>query len=160
MGTYGTLAESLRYPAPGRLAALERALAAMPAGPGKNAFAAFIRRIRPLSLGEWEELHTRTLDLTPLFAPYIGYQAWGESYARGNFMAAMNRALQDSAIELDGELPDHLVPALRYLEACPQPIAALGEALRPAVEKMRAALQKSDPENPYLHLLEAVALSL
>ena len=55
--------------------------------------------IAPLSLGEWEELHTRTLDLNPPAAPYVGYQIWGDSYQRGAFLAKMNRALVEAGVD-------------------------------------------------------------
>ncbi len=68
-GTLTALAQALLYPAPGRLADLECRLAAMPGGPAKRAYAEFVGKIRQLKLGEWEELHTRTLDLNPPAAP-------------------------------------------------------------------------------------------
>ena len=97
---YMTLADAFCYPAPGRLDALKQGLAAMPRGAGKDAYAAFLNGIDRLPLGEWEELHTRTLDLNPPAAPYVGYQMWGESYQRGAFLAKMNRALTEAGVEI------------------------------------------------------------
>ncbi len=154
--TLASLAEAFSYPAPGRLAALNRGLAAMPDGAGKRAYAAFLRSLAGLSLGEWEELYTRTLDLNPPAAPYVGYQVWGENYARGAFLASMGRALAGAGIDPGGELPDHLGPVLRYLAVAPQPLPELLEALDPALERMLTALRKAEPDNPYVSLLEAV----
>ncbi len=156
LGAYAALAEAFSYPTPGRLATLQRGLAAMPDGDGKRAYAAFIRSVAGLSLGQWEELHTRTLDLNPPAAPYVGYQVWGENYARGTFLSSMNRALIEAGIDTGGELPDHLGPVLRYLGAVQEPLPELLEALDPALDRMVAALRKAEPDNPYVSLLEAV----
>jgi nitrate reductase delta subunit len=160
MGTYALLAEALRYPAPGRIETLEAGLMEMPGGRVKKAFSLFVERIQGLSLGEWEELHTRTLDLNPPVAPYLGFQMWGESYKRGNFMAHLNYQIKELGIDTDGELPDHLIPVLRYLEAASArglgPSAELLEVLAPAVEKMRNVLRKSESDNAYVHLFEAI----
>ena len=115
-----------------------------------------MKKIRPLSPGEWEELYTRTLDLNPPSAPYVGFQTWGESYQRGAFLSKMNRELLENGIDLQGELPDHLIPVLRYLGQVSEPLPELIEVLGPAVQRMTAGLRKADPDNPYLDLFEAV----
>lgn len=153
---YVTLADAFGYPAPGRLAALTHGLAALPTGAGKDAYAAFLDGINRLPLGAWEELHTRTLDLNPPAAPYVGYQTWGDSYQRGAFMAKMNRALALADVEPDGELPDHLAPILRYLAATPDPLPEVVEVLGPALGRMIEALRKAESDNPYVSLLQAV----
>jgi nitrate reductase delta subunit len=156
MGFYTLLAEALRYPYPGQVEALRLELAGTPEGPAKKSLGAFLDQVQPLSLGEREELHTRTLDLSPLATPYVGFQAYGESYPRGNFMALMNQALAFHEIPTDGELPDHLIPVLRYLGAAGSPLPELAEILLPAVQAMQRSLKKSDPSNPYGLLLQAV----
>lgn len=128
----------------------------MPDSAVKRAFTAFIKHIQLLSLGEWEELHTHTLDLNPSVAPYIGFQIWGESYKRGHFMALLNRVFRENNINPCGELPDHLIPVLRYLGSTDQPVPELIEILTPAVQKMQSALRKKESNNAYTHLLEAV----
>ena len=153
---YATLADAFRYPAPGRLDALQEGTTALPKGPGKDAYADFIKGIERLSLGEWEELHTRTLDLNPPVAPYIGYQVWGEGYQRGEFLAKMNRALALAGVDADGELPDHLTPTLRLLAVTADPPREMLDALDPALGKMLAALREAEPANPYVSLLQAV----
>lgn len=153
--TFTLLAEALRYPAPGRLAALEKPTQTLPPGSGKQAILSFLTKVRSLSLGEWEELHTRTLDLNPPGAPYVGFQTWGESYQRGAFLSKMNRELMEADIDSENELPDHLIPVLRYLAVAPAPLAELVALMDPAIQRMRAALGKADSDNPYLYLLEA-----
>lgn len=156
MGTYGFLSEAFRYPAPGRFESLKADWQSLPDSEAKNASKEFLKQIQPLTIEEWEELYTRTLDLSPATAPYVGYQIWGESYQRGNFLAGMNRALQSEGLDAGGELPDHLVPVLRYLERASPPLPELLENLEPALRRMHGTLRKAEPDNPYLTLLEAV----
>lgn len=151
------LAEMLLYPAPNRLQALIGELGEIPAGQVRKNLEAFLAAVDKLSLGEWEELHTRTLDLNPPAAPYLGYQMWGDSYQRGAFMAKMNRALWQMRMDPGGELPDHLIPVLRYLAAAPAPLVDLLEILEPSLGRMRDNLRKADPLNPYNLLFEAIS---
>jgi len=149
-------AEAFCYPAPGLLEALLSGLAGLPAKPETNGIERFLAQVRGLSLSEWEELYTRTFDLNPPSAPYIGFHMWGESYQRGNFMALMNRALMENEIEMEGELPDHVIPVLRYLGRVDQPLPELREVLQPGFERIRTGLHKADPENPYLLLFDSL----
>ncbi len=150
------LAEAFRYPHPGHLEQLERGLASLPPEtPARPHLERFLRAVSALSLDAWEMLYTRTLDLSPLTAPYVGYQQWGENYRRGNFMSQLNAELARLHIPADGELPDHLIPVLRYLAAAETPLPELLENLAPAVDKMRAALRKAEKDNPYLFLFQA-----
>ncbi|MEN8115118.1 MAG: nitrate reductase, partial [Actinomycetota bacterium] len=106
---------------------------------------------------EWEELHTRSLDLSPLFVPYVGWVTWGENYHRGAFMAEMKAALDEEGVEMNGELPDHLDPVLRYLAVADPPIPSLVEVFPTAVATMTKKLKETDDVSPYLHLLKAIA---
>ncbi len=149
------LAEAFRYPFPGLLEQLEIGLAETDKVPARRGLAAFVKKISAFSLSEWEELATRTLDLSPAAAPYIGFQMWGESYQRGEFMAKLNHAMADLDIDPEGELPDHLVPILRYLAATSQPIPELTENFVTAVKRMITTLREKDKRNPYIDLFEA-----
>ena len=155
MGDATTVAMGFAYPRPGQLERLQTAAGAMPAGPARREMDLFVAAVGKLSLGEWEELHTVTLDLSPRFVPYVGHVVWGESYRRGAFMADLVRAQADAGVEPNGELPDHLEPILRYLDIAAEPLADLMEALPEALPHMIKDLRKRDKRNPYLHLLEA-----
>lgn len=157
MHIFDYLAEMLLYPAPGRLQALVDGLRDVPSGQVRKNLERFLEAVGSLTIGEWEELHTRTLDLNPLAAPYLGYQMWGDSYQRGAFMAKMNRALWEAQVDPGDELPDHLIPVLRYLAAAPAPLADLLEILEPALARMTDNLRKAEPHNPYTLLLEAIS---
>ncbi len=159
MEQFAFLAEALRYPAPGRLDFLKTIILDLPDGVVKTAYSQFVVGISQLSLGDWEELHTRTLDLNPPAAPYIGYQTWGDSYQRGNFMSMMSRAIAAHQVDSEGELPDHLIPVLRLLDQQEEPLAELIEVFAPAVDRIHTALEKADPTNPYVKLMEAIALT-
>ena len=109
-----------------------------------------------MTLAEWEELHTRTLDLSPPVAPYVGHAIWGETYKRGEFMASLKRAEDAESVDLEGELPDHLLPVLLYLDVAAEPLPELVEVIGPALKRMRRDLEKAESKNPYVGLLDAI----
>jgi len=156
MGKYALFADAFCYPSPGRKEQILTGLQAETDRKVSDAITEFIDQIEEMTIGEWEELHTRTLDLSPLVAPYVGYQIWGESYQRGNFMALINRRLRDYQIDLDGELPDHLVPILRLMDRGTDQPEELKENLEPAIKKMTSELRKRERDNPYLILIDAL----
>jgi nitrate reductase delta subunit len=153
---YTLLAQALVYPYGGLLDELRAGLAGLGKVPGRDGLAAFVKKIARLSLEQWEELATATLDLSPAAAPYVGFQLWGESYQRGAFMAQLSRAMAELDIDPGGELPDHLAPVLRYLAATDAPLPELTEHLQTAVGKMIAILREKERGNPYGHVYEAV----
>jgi nitrate reductase delta subunit len=154
MNPLSILAEAFRYPGPDRLESLAAGTLALPSSPAKAALTLFLAEVEALSLGEWEELYTRTWDLDPLTPPYIGFHIWGEDYRRGNFLACLHAAYRETGLETDGELPDHLVPVLRCLGTSRLPVE-LVEVFPRSLEKMSASLRKREAQNPYLGLLEA-----
>jgi len=156
MEVFSVYALALQYPYPGQAEALQAQAKSSTSEPGMKAFGNFIQKIGALSLSEQEELFTRTLDLSPLAAPYVGYQIWGESYKRGEFMAQLSQEMSLYEINLEGELPDHLLPILRYLAAAPTPLPELVEVLDPALTAMQKSLKKNEVDNPYLLLLKAI----
>lgn len=159
METYDILAEALRYPASGRWDHLDRLKAELPPGSVRSAYESFLHGVHDLTLGEWEELYTRTLDLNPPAAPYIGYQTWGDSYQRGSFLSMLNRALEAHQIDTEGELADHLIPVLRLMQRLDEPFPELHEVLEKSVLNIRDGLAKADRENPYVPLLDAIVLA-
>ena len=150
------LADAFCYPSPGLLERLETGLSRLSTGAEKKALSGFLGKVRRFSLAEWEELYTRTFDLNPPVAPYIGFQTWGENYHRGEFLSMMSREVQEAGVDAEGELPDHLIPVLRYLGKTAQPIPELVEIINPALQRMQATLCKADPGSPYIDLLDAV----
>lgn len=151
------LALALDYPLPGRLETLWRLWIECPRGQPKQKLERFLRKVEDLSLGEWEELYTRTLDLTPTTAPYVGFAVYGESYQRGEFLAALVRAFAEEGVDLGSELPDHLANVLRYLARAKRPLPELLEILPKALAEMHKTLKTLDAQSPYFLLLEAAS---
>ena len=149
------VAAGYEYPGPERLSELSEAVQESARGVVQRRMADFIDEVGRLSLGEWEELHTTTLDLSPLFVPYVGHVQWGENYRRGEFMAELNREMAESGVDLGGELPDHIAPVLRYLATSSRPLPELLEILPGVVATMQSTLASAAPDNPYRHLLAA-----
>ena len=156
MNSFDAIAMSFRYPGPGSLDEVRVAWEGLPPSAVRRSLLKFLSEIETLDLSGWEELHTRTLDLAPVFAPYVGYVIWGDSYQRGEFMAAMKVAQDEVGIERDGELPDHLDPVSRYLAAAYEPDPGLVELFPTAIEKMQKTLKAAEKRNPYRHILRAL----
>ncbi len=149
------VALGFRYPDPPSLGVLSDSVAAMPRSSVRKAMEDFIAAVESLELGEWEELHTRTLDLSPMFVPYVGHVTWGENYRRGEFMAELKRDMEACGVDLGGELPDHIEPILRYLATTPAPMSDLTDVLEKSVTEMQSTLRTAEKRNPYRHLLAA-----
>ena len=75
-------------------------------------------------------------------------------------MADLQRAQWDAGVDQHGELPDHIVPILELLARVGEPPPELVEVLPGAVAAMRKDLRKTEPDNPYLHLLAAAAAAI
>jgi nitrate reductase delta subunit len=144
-----------RYPNPDSLTSLIAAVDGLPRGVTARHMAEFVAEIGRLDLGEWEELHTRTLDLSPAFVPYVGHVTWGENYRRGEFMADLKRDMERIGVDLGGELPDHIEPILRYVAEAEKPLSDLLDVLSGAVAEMQSTLKTAEKGNPYRHLLAA-----
>ncbi len=155
MGIYACIAEALKYPEAESMHKL-LALSGNVDAQSRTGYLDFLKQIEEIGPYQWEELYTRTWDLQPAVAPYIGYQIWGDSYPRGEFMSRLNKEMILLQIEMDGELPDHLIPVLRYLDVASEPVPELLQNLQPALKSMQQALKKADPENPYLCLLDVL----
>ncbi|MCW5979691.1 MAG: nitrate reductase molybdenum cofactor assembly chaperone [Bryobacteraceae bacterium] len=105
---------------------------------------------------ELQELYTRTFDLNPVCSLEVGWQLYGEEYARGRFLVAMRDQLRQHGIPESTELPDHLTHLLPLLDRLEPNVAQefAAEFAGPAVKKMLAAFQGKD--NPFRELLLAV----
>lgn len=95
--------------------------------------------------GEAEERYTGLFDLNPVCTLHVGYQLFGETYQRGEFLAHLSRELRESGVSAGQELPDHLPTVLRLLATVDEQAAELllEDALLPALQKMGQALADS-----------------
>jgi nitrate reductase molybdenum cofactor assembly chaperone NarJ/NarW len=149
------VASGYRYPTPTSLASMAGAVERSLRGVTRHRMDDFLAEISALELGEWEELHTRTLDLSPAFVPYVGHVTWGENYRRGEFMADLKHDMELVGVDLGGELPDHIEPILRYVADAAEPLSDLLDVLGGAVDQMQSTLAAADKRNPYRHLIAA-----
>ncbi len=158
------LAEALRYPSPRSLDTLRRRLEEVAHDSVRAELEAFLAEIERMPLESWEELYVRSFDLDPDAAPYLGWQVWRDEQRRAELLIEMARRLSEHGVDLEGELPDHLVPVLRYLASNPEPAAGdtplLDQALAPALAAIIKSLRSSAEDNPYVHVLEGVAKAL
>jgi nitrate reductase delta subunit len=145
-----------RYPTPTSHRSLEAVVTGL-SGTVRRRMADYVDAVGALELAEWEELHTATLDLSPLFVPYVGHVVWGENYRRGAFMADLKADMERIGVDLGGELPDHIEPVLRYIAEAAEPLTDLTDAVGGAVATMQDTLHGEAPKNPYRHLLAATA---
>ncbi len=91
------------------------------------------------SLGQVQELYTRTFDLDATYHPYVGHHLFGESYKRSAFMVGLKERYKAYDFVVEGELPDHLAVMLRYLSICEdndQVSEIIRDAMMPALERM------------------------
>jgi len=155
MTEFDAIALAFDYPGPESLSEVRAAWQSLPSGGVRRNMLKFLAEIEGLDLAGWEELHTRTLDLAPIFAPYVGYVIWGDSYQRGEFMAKIKVAEDEAGIDRKGELPDHLDPIARYLSVVDEPLPQLVELFPKAITKMKKTLKAAESGNPYRHVLGA-----
>jgi nitrate reductase delta subunit len=154
------LAELLRYPRQDYGFRLAATVWLSRGEPCHAALRELDAQIGALLLLELQELYTRTFDLNPMCALEVGWQLYGEDYARGSFLAYLRPTLSELGIAERGELPDHLSNVLAAIARMPDEKAGElreGAAL-PAVEKMLRAFEGKS--NPYEHLLRAVVAAV
>ncbi|MBV6431126.1 MAG: hypothetical protein IANPNBLG_01248 [Bryobacteraceae bacterium] len=154
-----TIGELLRYPDEGYAPLLDEAVR-LSRDECRSAIERLRERTRGLRLGELQGLYTRTFDLNPLCSLEVGWQLYGEDYARGSFIAYMRSVLAAHGVPERGELADHLAHVLPAIARMP---AEGAEELRenaalPAVRKMLRIFDRLD--NPYSELLHAAAILL
>lgn len=155
------LAEALRYPTEGLAARVEAGLTAMASScpAAARAFEPFVSFASTARTEELEELYTRTFDLNPAATLETGWHLYGERYERGAFLARMRSILATHQVSEEGELPDHLCPALVLMGRMDKGQASrlAREVFLPAVRKIIIAIEVG---NPYRGVLLAVEAAL
>lgn len=157
---FDELGELLRYPGADYLSRLDRACAESEPDESRALLQQFRAQAAAMSPQELQELYTRTFDLSPLCSLEVGWQLYGEDYARGSFLVYVRSKLREHGLAERGELPDHLANVLPLIGRLPREQAEEvreGAAL-PALRKMLQPF--ADKTNPYADLLRAVAGAL
>ncbi len=115
----------------------------------------FADGIGPLRAGELEEVYTRTFDNVADRSLEVGWQLFGENYARGALMVRLRALMREYDVREHTELPDHLTHVLALLARAPEPLAsALAcNQVAQAVEKILDGLRAID--SPWVGVLEA-----
>jgi nitrate reductase delta subunit len=160
MGVFASVAEAIKYPCPESKQKLLDLAEEIPDPKARACYLYFLERINQMDVSQWQELYTCTWDLQPAANLYIGYQVWGDSYPRAEFMARLKKEMSSLQIATEGELPDHLIPILCYLDVAPEPVPELLENILPAVRLIQQTLRKADSQNPYLALLDILVEQL
>lgn len=160
---YQFFAEMLEYPQPDlRVSVREGLFCLEPLYPGiADLLKAFASYVRSTPMEEVEEVYTRTFDLQPLCAPYVGYHLLGEDHRRSFFMARLKEYYAKCGFAIGKELPDHLSLILRFLSLRgdgDKERELVTECVTPAVAKMVSRLPEE--ENPYKQVLRALLLLL
>lgn len=151
------LAQLIDYPTPELRVQAEACSAALNAQRSRaiRPLEAFRRAIEQMALSRLEELYVATFELTPVCYPYIGYQLFGDTYKRGEFLVQLNARYRAIGFIAPGELPDHLGVILRYL-AQAWDADLVTEGVIPSLERMDEQLAN----NPYRDLLRAMLIVL
>lgn len=128
--------------------------------PGSADVLKFTEQTCDLSLADCEELFTRTFDINPVCALEVGWQLYGESYERGNFIVSMRQGLKQFGLPESGELPDHLSHVLQSIGRMKEDQASefIGKLALPAVKKMNKGMEGND--NPYRFVLNGILSEL
>jgi len=158
---HDALAELLEYPRDGH-AARARSLADFVGRelPGARAdLDAYVVYGEAHDLGECEELYVRTFDGNAERALEVGWQVFGEQYARGAFLVRLREEMRAAGVPETAELPDHLPQVLRLLgRIAPEKARALVEsAVVPSLRRVRDDLGES---HPFSGVLSAVATAV
>jgi len=162
---YQLLAALLEYPSPvptdsarecARLLALESPEAAAQI----EMFLVLVEETPP---GRLEEIYTGVFDINPTCTIYAGYQLFGESYKRGEFLVRLKEKYRQRGFSEDNELADHLAVLFRFLgQLDPKETLArelIEDCLKPALEKMNSNFTEpcGGKVNPYACVLRAAA---
>jgi nitrate reductase molybdenum cofactor assembly chaperone len=104
-----------------------------------------------------EESYVRTFDGNAERALEVGWQVFGEQYARGAFLVRLRERMRALGVEETTELPDHLSQVLRLLPRLPEEEARdlVSAAVAPALARLGAAFADRE-DDPWRGVVAAV----
>jgi nitrate reductase delta subunit len=119
--------------------------------------AQFASFARSSELGEAEERYVATFDANAERALEVGWQVFGEQYARGAFLVELRGQMRECGVAEGTELPDHLTQVLRLLGRIDAARARtlVDNAVAPALRRVMESLAKQ-PDNPYAGVLHGI----
>ena len=120
-----------------------------------------VAHLTSADLAACEELFVTTFELNPVCALEVGWQMYGEQYARGAFLVKLQGLTREAGLPPPTELADHLPNVLRVVARVADPTAhKLATTFTlPALAKMTEALA-AQAANPYRGLLAATTTLL
>lgn len=141
-------------------AELSAAIKALPASGQQEAIARFWSYWESVTSMERAQRYVETFDLQKRCSLYLSFYLQGDKRQRGMSLLHLKRLYTAAGLYLDGaELPDYLPVILEFAAMAP---AGYGEQvltdMRPALEALRRSLREM--ESPYVHLLDALCMSL
>lgn len=157
---HDALAELLEYPRDGHGERVRELAARIDAElPGAADRLVLLAGVADQGLGAAEEAFVRTFDVSAERALEVGWQVFGEQYARGAFLVRLRERMRETGVAETTELPDHLTQVLRLLGRVSAEEAALlvSMTVTPALDRVRKDLGEG---NPYAGLLDVVAQAL
>lgn len=154
---HDALACLLSYPGEGASARYPAAIEVVQKGaPGTaEALGRFAAGIAGVTEGELEELYAHTFDNVAERSLEIGWQLFGEQYARGALLVRLRDLMREHGVPERTELPDHMGHVLALLGRAP---AGLASAL--ATNQVAQAVAKTiegfkGTKSPWIHVLRA-----
>jgi nitrate reductase molybdenum cofactor assembly chaperone len=158
--TFDVLARLLDYPSAtlARDAGDAEALLARQMPEAAAELVPFVAFVASHDLGDCEEAYVRTFDVNPQRALEVGWQVFGEQYARGAFLVRMREMLRAAGVAESFELPDHMVHVLRLLPRIEASEARtlVESAVAPALRRILEDLAKQE-DRTYAGVLRAVS---
>lgn len=157
--TLAAFANLLEYPVliPGAAAAEVAGALAGQQAPAADALTRFAEAAEGLDLRRLQEVYTSTFDLQPTCCLYVGYHLFGDSYKCSAMLAKLSEEYSHHGFSAGAELPDHLVPMLRFIASTGDGELSRDltqECLIPALGAMVRAF--GDSPNPYGHAVRAL----
>jgi nitrate reductase molybdenum cofactor assembly chaperone len=103
------------------------------------------------------ERYTVLFDMSPVCTLAVGYHVFGETYARGEFLAGLVGELREHGVSMGEELPDHLPVLLQLLgrmQDAEDRRLLLSVVLLPGLDKMLSELETAN--DPWSKVLRAL----
>jgi nitrate reductase delta subunit len=126
----------------------------------------FLDFVQSTPLGRMEEIYTATFDVNPTCYIYAGYQLFGESFKRGEFLVRLKEKYRERGFVERNELPDHLAVLFKFLSTMDSADVLARElvedCLLPALRKMSDSFtnESQSKPNPYAQVLHAALAML